>query len=499
MKTSTHGRDLRRISFWIPLLLCFGINSAICTVLAIENPEYLLDYRLNPNPDAVHYVLLGRNTLLHGHFSRSESAPYVPDMLRTPVYPVFSGALDVVGKPLAIYLGQALLQLASCAILFKLVQRYFGLLTAFCASLFIAADTMWAISNFEALSEPLFVFLMLCSIERLANGLFSESTRKARLVSSCEAGVLLGLATLTRPVALYTLAFYLPIALLSGRQALRTAPRLLEVTILMAASLILPGAWIVRNYSTFSVPRLTTVDLNNLVFFVGAGAYQVERGLELKPAQQAVAEEFGLRPYAFYQNSQSTDYPVIKMVADLRQAWPRVVFKYPRSLCIASGLAIFKSIGSHNVVKLAEMTGRPWIAPKVKDLIRLRTAAIARLLRNWALLTNIFVWQLAHTLLAFGFALVGIVLVLRVPVHRPSGGLCLVCLFYYVLAIPLFGFDAYYRCRFPILPFLYVFSAIGVASFSPILKGRFRRPSQKPRARATGADCLSPPGPSFRE
>ena len=35
-----------------------------------------------------------------------------------------------------------------------------------------------------------------------------------------------------------------------------------------------------RNYATFSVARLTNVDLNNLVYFVARGAAQVERGLD---------------------------------------------------------------------------------------------------------------------------------------------------------------------------------------------------------------------------
>ena len=96
--TSILQRRARRISFWIPITLCFGINAAIFAGIAIKNPEYLLDYRLNSNPDAVHYVLIGRNMLLHGQFSRSEGAPYAPDMLRTPIYPLFSGRLDVIGS-----------------------------------------------------------------------------------------------------------------------------------------------------------------------------------------------------------------------------------------------------------------------------------------------------------------------------------------------------------------------------------------------------------------
>ena len=69
----------------IVVLLCLGINLALFVGIAVRRPEYLRDSRLCRNPDAHHYVLLGRNLLLHGHFSRSERSPYVPDMLRTPI------------------------------------------------------------------------------------------------------------------------------------------------------------------------------------------------------------------------------------------------------------------------------------------------------------------------------------------------------------------------------------------------------------------------------
>ena len=62
-----------------------GLNDA---AIATCWPAYLRNYRLNENPDAVHYVLLGHNLLLHGAYSRCESPPYISDMLRTPGYPV---------------------------------------------------------------------------------------------------------------------------------------------------------------------------------------------------------------------------------------------------------------------------------------------------------------------------------------------------------------------------------------------------------------------------
>jgi hypothetical protein len=472
--TSSISRDCPRgtVLFWAPVLICLAINSAILAGIAINNQVYLRDYRVNTNPDAVHYVLLGRNTLLHGQFSRSEGPPFVPDLLRTPLYPLMSGALDLAGNSLAIYLGNVLLQIASCAVVYNVVERHFGAVSAFFASLFVATDLMWAISNFEAMSEPLYVFLMLCSVERLSRGFFSTPPIRTRASTICEAGILLGLAILCRPVALYAALVYAATAILAGPRSRRAATRLFETGILMIATLIMPAGWIARNYSLFSIPRLTHVDLGNLVYFVGSGAYQVERGLGLDDARQAIADEYDLPPYTVVQNYHLSNYPLKSIVADLKAAWPRVVFKYPRSLCISSGLSIVKSFGSHNVAILAEMAGGSWIAPKAGDFIRFRATAFERLAKNGPVLTAAFVWELAHTLLSIALALFGIALSLRSREHRAIGTLFLALLCYFGLTIPLFGFQAYFRCRFPVLPFLYLFAGVGAAQLVVLLKSR---------------------------
>jgi 4-amino-4-deoxy-L-arabinose transferase-like glycosyltransferase len=479
MTTAISWPDRCRFAFWTPIFLCLTINSAILAGIAINNPVYFLDYRLNTSPDAVHYVLLGRNALLHGHFSRCESVPYVPDMLRTPVYPLFSGALDAVGKPMAIYLAQVLLQLASCAVAYKFAERHFGALTGFFASLFVGTDLMWAISNFEALSEPLFLFLMICSADRLSRSFFSEPSVSARGLEICAAGLLLGLAILTRPVALYLVVLYVGIAFFAGPRWRRPATRLSEAAILMVATLILPEGWVVRNYSLFSIPRLTHVDLGNLVYFVGSGAFQVERGLDLETARQVISEEFDLPSYTVVQNYHMTNYPLKSIVAKLRHAWPRVVFKYPRSLCLSSGLAVIKSIGSHNVATVADMNGRSWIAPKTGNLIRFRAEAFERLAKNGPLLTIAFFWELTHTLLSIGLGLFGIALSLQSPGHRAVGILWLVSLCYFGLTIPLFGVEAYFRCRFPILPYLYLFGGVGASGLVAISPKHRRAPKRQ--------------------
>src|SRR4051794_32175659 len=77
----------------IVFAVAFGIVLMCLLAASRRNPDYLADYRLNSNPDAVHYVLLGDN-IWSGHgYSRQEGSPYHPDMLRTPAYPLLAGGV----------------------------------------------------------------------------------------------------------------------------------------------------------------------------------------------------------------------------------------------------------------------------------------------------------------------------------------------------------------------------------------------------------------------
>jgi 4-amino-4-deoxy-L-arabinose transferase-like glycosyltransferase len=87
----------------------------------------------------------------------------VPDILRTPVCPVFAGAFEIAGGPGFLYLAQAALHAIACWLLFALIRPYFGASAAFWASLLMAIDPLLVLSNFEAMSEPLFLLLVVLS------------------------------------------------------------------------------------------------------------------------------------------------------------------------------------------------------------------------------------------------------------------------------------------------------------------------------------------------
>jgi 4-amino-4-deoxy-L-arabinose transferase-like glycosyltransferase len=450
------------------VLLSLGLNLALYAGVAWQRPAYLTDYRLCNNPDATHYVLIGHNLLCHGHYSRSDGPPYVPDMLRTPVYPLFAGGLEWLGHAGAIYLAQAALHAGSCVLLFLLVRGLFGVRPAVWASLFLATDLVLVISNFEAMSEPLFVFLILASaLCLLPVRVLNDDSRPMTVRRLLGGGVLLGLAILTRPAALYLLVIYAAWYLVGGWKKKHLANGICQAACFVAPVLVLVGLWIGRNALVFSLPRLTTVDTHNLVYFVGAGAYQVRHGVSLEEAQAMIEREFDIPPYKVVQNQHHSGRSVAELHAQVRGVAWRVLSRYPGDLFRASLLGVVKATFSHDTGQLAALLGREWSPPGSEQLLRGQAEAFRRLGDNGPLLGLTFGWQLGHIALALGFGAAGVWRSLRDPRRRPAGLLLLAVLAYFYLTVALFGYEAFCRCRLPAMPFLYAFAGLGLSRPSP--------------------------------
>jgi len=448
---------------FLPAALCLAINLAILGGVALNQPEYLRDYRLNDNSDAAGYVLLGRNFFLEGHYSRRHAPPYMRDMLRTPVYPLFAGGLDLVGRPLAIYAAQALLQVGSCLLLFAMVRPYFGLGAALVASLLMATDLVLAVSNFEAMSEPLFVFLVLAAVRQSLPALAAITQgQKPKLRRLALAGLFLGLAILTRPAGLYLPAALAACFVIAAWRAKRLAYGMTAALVFLLATAPLPALWVARNAAVFSVPRLTTVDAANKVYYMASGAYQLHFDISPEEAQALIAKEHDLPSYTVVQNPWLADCPIAEMDEKLRAASFGVMMKYPVDLLESSVLGVFKASFAHNTGLLAAFNGRAWDAPGSIGLLRLEPEAVQRLKRNGPVLVAAFSWEMFHILFAQGLGAVGVAYcVTRRPVGAVTWTLVLL-LGYFYLTVTGFGLEAFARCRAPVLPYLYAFAGVGL-------------------------------------
>lgn len=449
-------------------MVCLAINLAVLLGIAVRNSEYLGDFRLSDSPDAQHYVQLGRNLLLDGRYSRTEGPSYPPDFMRTPVYPIVAGALEILGGVRAIYVAHALLQVAMVLLLFRTARVYFGETTAFWVGLLAATDLLSAVHNFNALTEPLYTFLTLLAVLMALRRWVpppEDPPPPGDARSYLVIGTLLALATLTRPSGLYVPVILAVVGLwFVGRRA-GSRGALRAATLVLIPSVVLVGAWIVRNQLQFGVAKVTGLGPVGFVYVTGAGAYQVRHDLPRFDAQQMIAEEFELPTALEAQNPWSTPLSEREIGEKLSAAAPQVLRKYPVALVQSSLIGLVKANVSHNVHRLASLHSRGWTAPGSGGLLRFEGEAFARLFSNHPALIGAFVWQIFHALSVLALGALGLLYLARSPSGRDFALPVLAVFGYMALTIALFGVDAYYRSRIPLLPYLFLFAGYGASAW----------------------------------
>jgi hypothetical protein len=89
---------------------------------------------------------------------------------------------------------------------------------------------------------------------------------------------------------------------------------------------------------------------------------------------------------------------------------------------------------------------------------------LARLWGNGPVLALTFAWQELHVFLALCLAAGGAAVGLARSGTRAATGVTLAVLLYFYLTVAVFGLEAFYRCRAPVLPFLYVLGGVGLSA-----------------------------------
>ncbi len=128
----TNSTTLKSRYVFIPLAVTVGFLATCWCRIESTNPAHLQNLGAeNIDPDAQQYVVLSENIWTRGIFSRCASPPYVPDMLRTPVYPFVLGAVTQLGGAKFVYFVHCSFHCCSCLLLFILTRRLFGAQVAF--------------------------------------------------------------------------------------------------------------------------------------------------------------------------------------------------------------------------------------------------------------------------------------------------------------------------------------------------------------------------------
>lgn len=219
---------------------------------------------------------------LHASYLSSAGRWFDLGLRRTPVYPLFlRGVFDVFGSHyVAVVAVQLVFSVATVALTYWLGSLILPRRYALIAAAALAIDPASIVFSNQMLSETVFALLLTAAL-----ALTVLARRQSSLGVACLAGVLLGVAILTRPVAQY-LPLVLALAVAAAPAVLRRSA-LAVAAAMVVGSVVLVGAWVVRNEAKTGVATVSTIDGYNMLQYRAVGAL-VEDGEPRNLAQHDV-------------------------------------------------------------------------------------------------------------------------------------------------------------------------------------------------------------------
>lgn len=261
------------------LVLLFLIIGFISRI-AFSIPVFFDPSRAFACTDARSYRSIALNLLSGKGFSMSDASPYTPETTVTPGYPIFLAGIYAVfdNSTIAVVLFQIVINVILILIVFLFVKKRFGDTAALISGAILTLDFNTALFTTQLTTETLFTFLFISSILFLV-----EFVEQGRLRYALFSGILIGLATLVRPITLFLgvpLLLFIILSKLSWRKIAGWA-------IVIAVQLACITPWIIRNKIVFDEYFYSTVSDMNLMRY---HAVPLKASLENKPLDLASKE-----------------------------------------------------------------------------------------------------------------------------------------------------------------------------------------------------------------
>jgi len=424
--------------------------------------------RIISDPDSIGYYRLAENLRHHGSFSRSERPPFLPDNVITPVYPFFLAVLlSLAGGSLWIIpLAQGLINSLAAVFVLKMGERLFGQRAGLIAGICYGLDPSALVHTFSLLTESLFAFLFL-----VANFFLVKHIRQSSLKNLNLSALLLALATLCRPVALYYFPVVAIILFVTGQQTL--VDRIKTVTLYVFIFTFTISPWLIRNKLTFSVANLTSIQGNNLLLINAAHLKAAQEQLDYATAESLLEAEADSLLLV-------RGLPAEKLKLEYHGRQYGYQINDPRQARVYEKLAIEKIMASPLLYARVHLTG---IIPSLFDasvrdvyhfrgeerpLLRLRalfvTGEIKSALEKFgsqieAGYLMLYLGHLGWLLTHYVFFIIAIFRLVKAKAAARLW-LMLMPLLYLLLITAPAGSE---RFRFPAMPYLYILSAVAIS------------------------------------
>lgn len=372
-------------------------------------------------PDSTRYAVLADNLvrfhtfgkaeedgLLHQAIARLRAARgtlpgpdangLYPESFRTPGYPLFLAAVEACGGGLRAML------LAQCVLGSLLPGLVVGIATALGLSRrgAILAGVLWALHpglvfyDVMLLSEDTFNF---CAVVALA-----LAARAASPGGSLLAGAMLGGASLVRPLGL----LYLPAAL-----ALSWRPqpmRWVAASALVAATLLPPGLWALRNKAAGEGLRVSTIGDLHVLYQSAAFAISEERGEDWLASWPARVRELT-------QKLEERVGPGEDVFAAARKLAMEELARRPVAVARVHVKSLVKLLLDHSLGDAARLLGMEYRPTGIFSRFVLREEATAAAAGSLPIMLAALAWMGLNALVAGG-AFLGLLVAARRRAYR---------------------------------------------------------------------------------
>lgn len=276
------------------LLTCVLIRLIFFLVASPWQENVLLD---NPrHSDAKSYHEIAVSLLQNGQFTREQGSP--PETLRTPAYPFFVAFTYAIAgqEPWIVCLLQIVLCTLTCWIIYLFAKNVFGSKPGLSAALLYAIYPDYALySATTLLSETLFNFFLVSSLYiSFQNTKDGNGWKRPRARNIFLGGLLIGLAILTRPVAVFLPLVYLAPIFFAYYLKMLDAP--LKGVFSVSATLILGvllalSPWLARNTYHYDAVFLSTSGSYNMLALNVASMKAFEENVSISEAKWELLEE----------------------------------------------------------------------------------------------------------------------------------------------------------------------------------------------------------------
>ncbi|MEO0179853.1 MAG: glycosyltransferase family 39 protein [candidate division WOR-3 bacterium] len=377
------------------IFLAFLLFRLILSVPALKEPSI----SLRINPDADHYHALGLNMARNSSFSRAPSPPYVPDGLRTPLYPTLIGISDkITGDPIrpVVFLQAILWALMGMGIMI-FAEKKFGFASGLTSGLLLITSPLSLKYGPSIMSENLFTPALVAGAMVFLRARESGSLRLFAL-----SGLIFGLSALVRPSSL---PLGLLLALLVGRPFPKKGLAFLGLWVAPI------GMWVIRNWLTFGFPFFSTVFFLNIIAQNAPRVIAVAEGISLKEAEMRVAEDLRER----YRADESWFYDPVRLRTMLPYGL-EVIKEHPKEYLLlhAKGTALcFLPLDPGSLgITLGFWEASPVDPFELINQAMIRPAEALRTAREsfekfGPLGLTLFVFIILHTLTLYGLATAG--------------------------------------------------------------------------------------------